>query len=274
MWSTGRTLASVQRACEARGYATLAPTLPLHPAHASGELAALGQLSLQDYACYLEGKIREARLQAPPVLIGHSMGGLLAQMLAARLPVRAGILLAPAPPAGISPLGRANLWSTRYVFARADFWRRAQMPPDAIADAALFSGVEPERRAELRAGLVPESGRAWSEIVFAWADRRGAAQVNAADVQCPLLVVAGEHDRAIPIGASRKVAARYAHAEMLALPGRGHWFFEEPGADGVFARMLGWLDLVCAVTNESGAPRNLAPRERAGAPAPTVPTAA
>lgn len=276
MWSTGRALAAVQRACEARGYSTLAPTLPLHPAHAAGELAALGHLSLLDYACYLEGAIRAARLAAPPVLIGHSMGGLLTQILATRMPVRAAILMAPAPPAGISPLSHLNLWSTRYVFRRADFWRRAQMPSDDIADAALFNCVEPSRRAQLRAGLVHESGRAWSEIVFAWADRRRAAQVDAAAAACPMLVVSGDEDRAIPCSVARRIAARYPAAEMLTLPGRGHWFFEEPGADEVFARMLGWLDLICAVTDERGAPRVAPSRERAGAPGPAAvqPTAA
>lgn len=269
MWSTGRTLASVQAALDGRGYPVLAPTLPLHPAQASGELAALGQLSLLDYACFLEGKIREARLPAPPVLVGHSMGGLLAQMLAARMPVRALVLLAPAPPGGISVVRWSNWWSTRYVFARPGFWRRAQVPPDAIADSALFQCVAPERRGELRAGLVRESGRAWAEIVLWWADRRRAARVDASAVACPILVAAGDKDRVIPCAVARRVADRYAGAEMLVLPGRGHWFFEEPGADEVFARIGSWLDLVCAVTDERGAPRVAVPCAPAPAPAPT-----
>ncbi len=255
MWSTGRSLDSVRFALEARGYPVFAPTLPLHPAHGPEELAALGRLSLLDYARYLEDALLNARLPAPPVFIGHSMGGLLAQILAARTAARACVLLAPAPPAGINVVRPCNLWSTRNVLATPAFWRKPQIPTDSIADAALFREIAPERRSTLRSALLHESGRVYAEIVFWWADAARASAVDAESVQCPMLVVSGDRDRIIPCSVARRVADRYPAAEFLALPGRGHWLFEEPGADEVFARVGSWLDLVCAVTDERGAPR-------------------
>jgi pimeloyl-ACP methyl ester carboxylesterase len=251
---------------EARGYVVFAPTLPLHPAQGPGELAALGRLSLTDYVTYLESAIAAARLPAPPVLIGHSMGGLLAQALAARNPARACILLAPAPPAGVATLRLDQVWASRSVWLTPAFWRKPQQLPDAHAEQLLLGEVEPQLRARLRASLLPESGRVFAEIAFWWLDRRRATHVDSSALRAPVLVVGGADDRIIPAAVVRGIASRYRQSELLLLPGRGHWFFEEPGADEVFARVGSWLDLVCAVTDERGAPRPAPPRVAAPAP--------
>lgn len=266
MWSTARTLAPLQQALESRGYPVFTPTLPLHPAQGPGELAALGRLSLTDYVQFLESAIADARFSAPPVLIGHSMGGLLAQALAARHPVRACILLAPAPPAGVATLRLDQVWASRSVLLTPAFWRKPQKLPDAHAERLLLGDVEPEHRARLCAALLPESGRVFAEIAFWWLDRRHATRIDPAALRAPLLVVGGAEDRIIPAAVVRGIAGRYRQSELLMLPGRGHWFFEEPGADEVFARVGSWLDLVCAVTDERGAPRAAAPRTAAPSP--------
>jgi pimeloyl-ACP methyl ester carboxylesterase len=62
----------------------------------------LGTTSLLDYAADLEKQIRE--LEEVPILMGHSMGGLLAQIFGSRGLARALVLLTPASPAGILAL--------------------------------------------------------------------------------------------------------------------------------------------------------------------------
>ena len=81
------------------GYDVVVPCLRFHDAAAPP--VALGTTGLADYAADLEEEI--AALDAPPILVGHSMGGLLAQILAARRPVRALVLLAPSAPWGVPP---------------------------------------------------------------------------------------------------------------------------------------------------------------------------
>ena len=71
---------------EAAGYAVAAPALRFHDQKRPP--AALASTGLADYAADLEEEI--AALGAAPILVGHSMGGLLAQMLAARVKVAAG----------------------------------------------------------------------------------------------------------------------------------------------------------------------------------------
>jgi pimeloyl-ACP methyl ester carboxylesterase len=74
----------------------------------------LGRTSLLDYAADLESLVRG--LDAPPVLLGHSMGGLLALLLAARGLAQAAVLLTPASPAGINALTPAVIRSRGVLF--------------------------------------------------------------------------------------------------------------------------------------------------------------
>lgn len=254
MWSTGKTLDPIRDALETRGYPVSAPTLPLHPPATSDEYERLGRASLTEYARHLEEWILAAGFQTPPILIGHSMGGLLAQLLAMRLTTRALVLLAPAPPAGVQAVRLSNLRATRNVITTPGFWRRAHCPPASLADWGLLHGVSEPRRGAIRAALLPESGRAYAEIVFWWLDRMNASRVDAARVTSPMLIMTGAEDRVIPPSVVQSVAERYQQAELLTLPDRGHWFFEEPGAADVFARLGAWLDLVCATTEPNGAP--------------------
>jgi len=66
---------------ERAGFSCVAPTLQ---GHEPSERAAVAGLSMTDYEATLEA-IR-SRLVTPPVIAGHSMGGLLAQRLAASGP--------------------------------------------------------------------------------------------------------------------------------------------------------------------------------------------
>lgn len=254
MWGTGSTLDPVRNALEARGYRVLAPTLPHHPAADPTELERLGRTSLLEYARFLEERILAAGFTTPPILIGHSMGGLLAQMLSTRLTTRATVLLAPAPPAGIQAVRMSNLRATRNVITTPSFWSKTHRPPENLADWGLLHGVAEPRRSEIRATLLPESGRAYAEIVFWWLDRRNASQVDAERVVAPMLVMTGAEDRVIPPSVVRRIADRYPQSELVVYPNRGHWLFEEEGAEELFAQLIGWLDLVCATTEPNGMP--------------------
>src|ERR1700744_1999822 len=76
------------------GYEVHAPMLRHHDSGNSSE--TLGRTSLADYADDLGALIET--LPVPPIVLGHAMGGLLAQILAARTKVHALILLAPSAP--------------------------------------------------------------------------------------------------------------------------------------------------------------------------------
>ena len=97
----------------AAGRAVTAPCLRFHDRNPPP--AALGTTGLLDYAADLEEEI--AALERPPVLVGHSMGGLLAQMLAARMEIAALILLAPSAPWGVPPTTLFEIGAAQHLHA-------------------------------------------------------------------------------------------------------------------------------------------------------------
>lgn len=225
---------------EPAGWHCIATTLPFHDADpADPPDPRLGRASLLDYAAALEAEI--AALPAPPVLIGHSMGGLLAQMLCARGRARAAVLLAPASPAGIFAIRPSVLRSFLPVMLRWGFWRRPMRQPFATAVYAMLHRLPETQQRETYARFVHESGRAAAEIGFWPLDRRRASHVDPARVTCPLLVLTGAEDRITPAPVVRQVARRYG-AGYHELDGHAHWLMAEPGWEAVAARVLDWLD--------------------------------
>ena len=99
MWGTGWYWENFKRFFEGKGYHCVVPTLRFHDMDPKGlPDPRLGTTSLLDYAADLEKLIRE--LHATPILMGHSMGGLLAQILGSRGLAKALVLLTPASPHG------------------------------------------------------------------------------------------------------------------------------------------------------------------------------
>jgi pimeloyl-ACP methyl ester carboxylesterase len=174
--------------------------------------------------------IRVARsLPEPPVLIGHSMGGLVSAMSAARYPVRALVLVAavPARPAVGSLLGIAR-----------------QHPGDAVAILTgrtlpmrpeyLFEALDEETAAVHLARCGQESPIAQSQLIF---HRRPAAPVGGA----PVLALGAPADRLVPIADVRATARHYG-AELVEYDGMGHNLMQDAGWERGWATISGWLD--------------------------------
>ncbi len=228
-----------RRPFEAAGYRVHAPMLR-HHAHGAPVPRALGTTSLVDYAADLATFI--AKLDAPPVLLGHSLGGLLAQMLAAKGLARALVLLAPCPPWGVLPSTLFEIASAQTMLLAGDFWNQPLKPDYWVAAANSLDRLPPAERHKVFARFVPESGLATFEIMH-WAfDLKRAALVHAQDVVCPILCLTGSHDRINPPSTVRRIAERYkGRAIYEEIEGHSHWLVGEPGWETIAARALGWL---------------------------------
>jgi non-heme chloroperoxidase len=235
----------------ARGYPASALAFRGHPPNAP--LSNQGRLSIADYVDDAEAAAREL---GRPIVIGHSLGGLVALLLAGRDLVRAAVLVSPAPPRGISVLSPAILWRmTRYLPAL--LLSRPFLPRDADFDALVLNEVPVERRAAIRKLFAPDSGRAAREAAL------GVFDVPA--VRVPMLVVGAEHDRFIPYGVARRVARRYS-APLHTARGHGHFLLAEPGWEREAAAMLDWIDALPsgvrhAASDEEHAARTSNPRD-------------
>ncbi|MCP5332835.1 MAG: alpha/beta hydrolase [Pseudomonadales bacterium] len=244
MWGGPWYWAGYRRLFEAAGHRTFAATLPFHDiAPGQPPDPRLGCASLLDYADALARQIGE--LEQKPVLIGHSMGGLLAQMLASRGLARAVVLLAPASPAGILALSPSVIRSFWRIATRWGFWQRPTRQGFDEAVYSMLHRLPPTLQRETYDRFVHESGRATFEIGLWPLDLRHASRLDASRIDCPMLIIAGREDRITPVRVVRQVAQRYRRvATYLELPNHAHWLVAEPGWEQIVAAIDHWLHAV------------------------------
>jgi non-heme chloroperoxidase len=223
------------------GYAVATPALRHH--EEVPPPPALATTSLIDYTADLERVV--ASMKAPPILVGHSMGGLLAQMLAARRKIAAAVLLAPSAPWGVPPSTLFEIGAAQSLMLQVGFWSAMLTPNFDVAAAHSLDRFSKVRRDEIFARLVPESGRATFETVHWGLDMRRASEVDIRKVQCPLLFLAGGADRISPPGTVERAARLYKErAQYAVMPGMSHWLISEPGWESVCDRSLAWLETI------------------------------
>ena len=105
-WGRGEQLAVAGAAFEARGYAAHTPTLRHHEQPMHDGAKKIASLSLRDYTDDLVSLV--SWLNSPPLRVGHSMGGLLAPLVAARTRHVWLVAACPAPASGINASTPAN----------------------------------------------------------------------------------------------------------------------------------------------------------------------
>ncbi|MCS6932188.1 MAG: alpha/beta hydrolase [Acetobacteraceae bacterium] len=182
---------------------------------------------IEDYA---EDVLAAARLcGAAPVLVGHSLGALVALRAALRLPRLSGlVLLAPSPPGNLPGVALLpELPEGRLV-----------PPPDEAAAAARFLGGErPPGLSAYAAALDPESPRALNERY------RGRLPVEpAALASVPVLVIeAGREDAARHPPGQDAALARFLGGEHRLLPRSPHCLMLAPWLAALCDPLLPWL---------------------------------
>lgn len=222
---------------ENAGYTVLRPTLRFHDQKTPPP--ALATTSLIDYAADLQKELGDE----PPILVGHSMGGLIAQMLAARRPVKTLVLLAPSPPWGVPPSSLFEIAAAQALLLKVGFWAQILEPDAGYAARHNFNRIPGAERQQMIDRLVPESGRATFELMHWGLDMSRASEVDARKVDCPVLLLAGTEDRINPPGTVERIAALYKdRARFETCPGMSHWLVGEPGWEDVADRALNWLN--------------------------------
>lgn len=216
-----------------RGYEAQALNLRGH--HGSRPVVEFGKVSVRDF---VEDALEVARFLGEPVVLGHSMGGLIAQKLAEAGAVRAAVLLCATPPRGILATS-LTLIRRQLKHLPAILGSRTMRPDRSDADWLMFNRTPQAEADAIFEQLVPESGTAGREMTF------GAIAVDERRVRCPVLSVTSSDDRFVVPRIGRALAKKYA-AEQLVADGNAHLVISEPGWEKVAARVLDWLDRVVA----------------------------
>lgn len=247
----GWTFDQFRQPFERAGLRVSAPDLPGHAA--SAPRGAVAGLSMNDYADSLADLI--AAEPEPPILIGHSLGGLVAQMAAQHRPIAALILLAPSPPWGVLGGSLEEAASAASLYALGPFWLQAIDPDFGVAGQYTLDGLAKPDRAAVFARMAPESGRAMWETLNWWLDPFMTTRVDPNRIGAPTLVIAGQKDLIHPPATVGQTARRLG-ASMKVMPDMSHWLVSEPGWEAVAETCLTWLDTVADLKPEPSAAKH------------------
>jgi non-heme chloroperoxidase len=207
--------------------------------HGSADAAkTLIGVGMADYRAELEAFLRT--LPPKPVILGHSMGGVLAQQLAAQGLARALILVAPAPRSGILPPTDAEQRLDQDLMGLGAFWKTLINPDFDLARIYTLNRVPAAEQRAVFDRFGPESGRAFFELFFWMFDQTGATVVDTAAVKCPVLCMVGTDDKIVSPQTARETAAGYSGATFWELEGHGHMLLLEPGAEDIARRIADW----------------------------------
>jgi pimeloyl-ACP methyl ester carboxylesterase len=198
-------------------------------------------LRFQDY---LEDTLRVIDgLDEPPILVGHSLGALLAQKAAELGRARALVLLSPAPAAMLT--AQAVALPAYLPMLPKILTGRSLVPPSGACRRLVLNRMPESQHSVTHGSLVHESGAVYRELMF------GAVHVDPARVRCPTLVLSGAHDHVISTALARFTAERYG-ATLEIYPEHAHWILGEPGWEKVADRVGDWLDGVRRAGGPSG----------------------
>lgn len=225
---------------EAAGFETHAPNLPHH--ERGGDLEQLAQTGVKQYAKAIAHYARE--LRAPPVLVGHSLGGLVSQLVAMTTPIAGLVLLAPSAPWGVPPTTLDEHGNQFGLTLLGDYWRRPIPPDYRVARTTTLDRLARDDARKTFARFVPESGRAIREAVQWWMDHGMAAQAPVYRISAPVLGLAGGKDRVNPASTVRRIIGRFPgdQAHFHEFSEMSHWLIGEPEAKDVAGLTLQWLN--------------------------------
>jgi non-heme chloroperoxidase len=215
---------------DAAGYAALAPGWPDDPetvAEANANPDTFANKTVGDVADHLAEVI--GKLDRKPVVIGHSFGGLLAQILAGRGLSTATVAIDPAPFRGVLPLPVSALRSASPVLTNpANRHRAVPLTYEQFRYAFANAVDESEARQLYDAFAVPAPGAPLFQAATANFNPWTEVKVDHKNPERgPLLIISGEKDHTVPwaiANASFKKQKKNKQAvtEIVEMSGRGH----------------------------------------------------
>jgi pimeloyl-ACP methyl ester carboxylesterase len=252
-WLSSRSWENFAGYFRGRGFTVSAPEWPRKHGgvdqlrDATDEIKGLGLTEIVDH---YESEIRA--LARPPVLIGHSYGGLIVELLLDRGLGRAGVAMSPAPPKGILVLPLSTLKAAAPALAHPSKWHGVvPLTLDEFAYAFVNTFSAQDAAAAYEKYAVPETGQIFYEAGFANFHLHPPTEVHfKRGARAPLLIVGADKDHTVPASLSRKQYEKYekstAQTDYLEFPGRPHLMMVAEGWEAIAAGIDSWIDGVLA----------------------------
>ncbi|MFN0035321.1 MAG: alpha/beta hydrolase [Saprospiraceae bacterium] len=187
-------------------------------------------LKFQNYLDDVMAQVKAC--ERKPILVGHSLGGLLAMKAAEEGHAEAVVLVCTAPPAMLTAqLG--SLPSFAPLMPGIIFGNPI-MPDYAGLRYVALNAMPEEDAKRVAKKVLHESGIVYRQMLF------GAIRLKSEGLPCPVLCIAAGKDRIVSMGLNRYTARR-TRATLLEYPESGHFIIEEPGSEKAKNDLLAWL---------------------------------
>jgi pimeloyl-ACP methyl ester carboxylesterase len=246
-WVTPRSWEGWKEHYERKGFRVLTPAYPGFEAEVealNADPAFIGDLTLAQIVDHLIPVV--APLEKPPIIMGHSAGGALTQILLDRGYGAAGVGLNSAPTEGVRVVPLSQLRSTFVAFKNpANRHRPVGFTPEQWHYAFANTLSEEESLRLYERYHVPASGRIlWDATLANFMPGPQDAHVDYRNEQrAPLLFVSGSEDHLMPPAIQRSNLKHYksnAVTEIREYEGKPHLLPSAPGWEQIADDVLEW----------------------------------
>jgi pimeloyl-ACP methyl ester carboxylesterase len=232
-----------------RGHEVVAPEWPRKEGDVEQLRASADQLKglgITEIADHYDAIVRA--LPEPPILIGHSFGGLITMLLLDRGLGAAGVALDPAPPKGILNLPLRQLRASAPALGKP--WKRngvVALTLEQFTYGFVNTFTPDDAREAYERYAVPDTARPLFEAAMGNFNPHAPNKVDYANAKrAPLLITAGEEDNTVPASVSRSIYKKFsagpAPTDLLELAGKPHLLTAGPGWEDVAQRVADWLE--------------------------------
>ena len=258
LWLTPRSWEGWRQRFESRGHQVLAPPWPRMHGEVEeirrdpSALNGLGVAEITDHYAEIVGG-----LDRPPILMGHSFGGLVTELLLDRGLGAAAVAISPAQVKGVLRLPLAQLRSTFPVLGNpANRHRTLELTPKQFHYAFTNTMTETESQAAYDRYQVPGPGRVLFQAGFANFSPNAPTKVDFhKDDRAPLLVMGNDQDHTVPASVSKEAATRLGKSKAIVdyreFAGRPHFTAGAPGWEDVADQALDWATRHAGTTSTS-----------------------
>lgn len=225
---------------EQRGYTCYTPANPYHEGSPTNLRANIDpQLNKVGFEAVVWNIVKLIdTLPEKPIVIGHSLAGLVVQKLVELGKVAAGVSIDGAPPKNVLP----PFQTIKTVFPVVNFFKSgAFMGSKEWYHYAFFNNLtRAESDKEFEKIAVPESRTIARDTLL-----KSFAGVNHKLPHKPLLFIAGENDNIFPASFTRRIAGAYKDPDSItdykSFEGRSHYICGEKGWQEVADYILRWI---------------------------------
>ena len=221
-WCDGSVWGEFATELEKLGLRVHTPSLRYHDLPYKEVEEKVAKVSLNDYVEDIVELVES--LDEPPIVLGHSLGGLIAQLVGVKTKVEGLILMGTAPAAGIFAFYPSMIVCFYKHFLRWGFWKKS-MPPykHAFCDYCM-NNQNPEDKEREFAKLVPESGFTYFQMALPFLDKTGT------------------DDKMVNPNIAKATAKKYKNSKLEIIQGSDHMYEAPKFRDVTVSVINKWLE--------------------------------